>query len=166
MNAYEKARKAQLRRLVDATIINMGSYSQTAVTAIMMIIAHESLKGTLREQIINFNADIDASYKATGKDYGRGICQMEKATHDDTRLNSDNIVSDFEKVFYGEYKNASCDRMVWDDKYSIFMARKKLHMIMEKIPSDLKEMSEYLSKYYNAGGKGSAPEYYNDYINW
>ena len=39
-------------------------------------------------------------------------------------------------------------------------------MITEVIPSDLKEMSEYLVKYYNAGGSAKPDDYLNAYLKW
>ena len=167
MNKYDKARKEQLTRLVAGTIANMGSFSTKAVTCIMMIIAHESMGGTLREQVISFDPTEDARYKMA-KDYARGICQVEKFTHDDLWDNSDNIADDFLNVFrYSDtYQDTTADRLVYDDKYSIFIARKKLHMIMAAIPDDLQEMSRYLVKYYNAGGSAKELDYYNAYVEW
>ena len=172
MNKYDKARYHQIKRLVNSTISSMGSYSERAVNAIMMIIAHESKHGTLREQVISFDPQVDLDYKESGKTYAAGIVQMERPTHDDLWANSDNIHRDYIKIFCdglaAQYTMKACtfERLIYDDKYSIFMARKKLHMITEVIPSDLKEMSEYLVKYYNAGGSAKPGDYLSAYLKW
>ena len=164
---YDKQRYIQIRKVAKETIKQMGNHSHKAVNACMMVIAHESLKGTLREQVISFNADNDELYKLNN-DYARGIGGCEKATHDDLWVNSDNIREDYLKVFGHHYNSNYCnaDRLVYDDKYAIFMIRKKLHMIIEPIPEDLGQMARYLVKYYNAGGKADHTEYLNDFINW
>ena len=165
---YSKARYNQLERLAIETISPLGSYSKKALTAIMMIIAHESLKGALREQVISFDADKDLAYKLSGKDYARGITGQEEFTHNSLWVNSDNIERDYQIVFGQPVFTDDCfiNRCTYDDKYAIFMARKKLHMISEPFPEDEREIAAYLSKYYNAGGKGSADDYYYDWVSW
>lgn len=168
-NIYHKARFNQLSKLVRSTTGFMGNYSDRSQIAVMMVIAHESYKGTLREQIISMDFKKDLQYKNNkNNDYGRGIGQKEKFTHDDLWVHSDNIYEDYYRVFGIEAKDdyTEVDRCVYDDKYAIFMIRKKLHMIIEPIPSDLNDIAEYLVKYYNAGGKAGASEYLNDYLEW
>ena len=166
-NKIDKARYHQIKRIAVNTIQGLGSYSETAVIACMMVIAHESYMGTMPEQIISFDSLKDREYKST-YDYARGIGGLEEFTHNDLWEESDNIRIDYLNTFGHHYNTKHCnvERCTYDMKYAIFMIRKKLHMIKEVIPSDLKEMSAYISKYYNAGGKGSAKDYYSDYLKW
>jgi hypothetical protein len=167
MNKYDRARKEQISRLVVATISKMGNYSTRALNAVMMVAAHESLRGTMREQVISFDMVEDVRYKLS-KDYAKGICGMETFTHDDLWENSDNIKADYRKVFgsYASVHVTDADRQIYDDKYAIFLCRKKLHMIMDELPRDLMELAHYLVKYYNAGGKATAEKYHDALVNW
>lgn len=48
--------------------------------------------------------------------------------------------------------------------YSTIMCRLKLLMCPGNLPSDIDEMAEYCSKYYNAGGAGTPEKYKADYL--
>jgi len=148
MDKFDKARYYQILNLVQETINLMGNYSFRAQNAVMAIIAHESLFATMREQVISFDTVKDREYKLSGKPYAAGIGGIEKPTHDDLWKNSDNIQTDFYRVFAVRKRESiiDFDRLRYDDKYSIFMIRKKLHMIIESIPEDLDELDAYLIK--------------------
>lgn len=143
--------------LID-TIADMANFNSDVVTCMTMIAAHESLGCTHVVQ--------------NGGGPAKGPYQMETRTHDDVWNNSDNIWDDaykLEFISYRDYankKHPTADRMVYDLKYATFMARKRLHMDTNPIPKGLEACSEYCKEYWNAGGKATAEEYYNDYQKW
>tara|TARA_B100000809_G_scaffold266667_1_gene330604 strand:+ start:2216 stop:2680 length:465 start_codon:yes stop_codon:yes gene_type:complete len=123
-------------------------YSDAAVMAIQMIIAHESACGT---------------YIAQTKGPALGIIQMEPATHDDVWVHGDSIKKN--ALLLGLIDNHS-KKLIYDLRYNVFMARQKLFMAKGALPTDEWGMAEYLKKHWNGYGKATATKYHFDYINW
>ncbi len=130
-------------------------YSDKAVLAVMMIVAHESLRAEYITQTNNGPA--------------KGIIQMEGWVHDDVWQHSDSIRDNAIKlgiINFGDDRPNS-DRLIYDLRYNVFMARQRLFMDKNPLPSDPIEMSIYLKGYWNsAQGKASDMSYYNDYKLW
>ena len=149
--------------LID-TIAGMANFNSHVVTCMTMIAAHESLGCTYVVQ--------------NGGGPAKGPYQMETRTHDDVWRNSDNIWNDAfrlkiitqQEYLDNELGNSSChphaNRMIYDFKYATFMARKRLHMDVNPIPKTLESCAEYCKSFWNAGGKATAQEYYDDYNTW
>ena len=153
--------KEQLESLVVTPTLKEipNGYSDKAVLAIMMIVAHESGRGEYLAQLNNGPA--------------RGIIQMEGWVHDDVWKNSDSIWANAANVGIISDDDAfkrihpSSDRLIYDLKYNVFMARQRLFMDVNPLPDDIVEMSKYLKGYWNSS-QGSANElsYFNDYTVW
>ncbi|QDP63247.1 MAG: hypothetical protein Unbinned1520contig1002_45 [Prokaryotic dsDNA virus sp.] len=123
-------------------------YSEEAVIAIQMIIAHESSGG---------------EYIAQTKGPALGVIQMEPMTHDDVWNFGDSIHKNARLM---GLLNSESDRLVYDLRYNVFMARQKLFMAAGALPSDLFDMSEYLKKNWNGPGKATPEKYLHDFMNW
>lgn len=153
--------REQLQKLVvEKTLREIPKgYSDKAVLAIMMIIAHESKRGEYIAQMGNGPA--------------KGITQIEGWVHDDIWANSDSIwdnalslkIIDYDG--YGELEHPESDRLHYDLRYNVFMARQRLFMDVNPLPNDPVEMSKYLKHFWNSE-QGSAHElsYFDDYEVW
>ena len=131
-------------------------YSPEAVLAIQMIIAHESCCG---------------EYLAQTKGPALGIIQMEPDTHFDTWKHGDSIQENAELLGIvtrgtGVYNVPPPERLIYDLRYNVFMARQKLFMAPEKLPDNINDMAHYLKKHWNGDGKATATKYHYDYIKW
>lgn len=136
-----------------------NGYSEKAVLAIMMIVAHESKGGEFLSQLDDGPA--------------RGAIQMEGWVHDDVWSNGDSIwdnaldmgiISDEE---YLSRKHPHSSRLIYDLRYNVFMARQRLFMDPNPLPDSPLEMSAYLKKFWNSSlGKANDMSYYNDYMDW
>ena len=134
-------------------------YTGRAVLCIQMIIAHESARGEYISQ--------------KGGGPAAGFIQMERATHTcvwrygasvwDNALKLGIIThSEFQKQ-----KHPPFDRLLYDLRYNIFMARQRLFMKSESLPYGTKAMSKYLKKHWNsAGGEANELSYYHDWLMW
>lgn len=128
------------------TIQEMIAFRIEAVTAISMIVAHESKGGTYLRQLRGGPA--------------LGAIQMEPDTHDDTWLHCDSIKK--RAAMLGIRENV--EALEYDLRYNIFMARCRLLMDTRPLPRDEEGMARYLKGYWNsAGGKASSEEYLQDY---
>lgn len=151
--------KGQLTDLVIIPTLNEipKGYSKESILAVTMIIAHESMKGEYIKQI---------------KGPALGLIGMEPATHDDTWVHGDSILENAIELgiitIYQANNNIHppATRLIYDLRYNVFMARQKLFMVTEALPHDKGDMSHYLKKHWNGGGKATATKYYFDYINW
>jgi hypothetical protein len=126
--------------------------------AVTMIIAHESKRGEYIHQI---------------KGPALGLIQMEPFTHDDTWKHADSIWHNAMNIgIITPQQKASgihppADRLIYDLKYNVFMARQRLFMKPGALPSDLVSMSMYLKKHWNSTlGKASGRSYLTDYEKW
>lgn len=150
--------KNQLTELVIIPTLKQipNGYLDAAVLAIQMIIAHESKGGEYIAQI---------------KGPALGVIQMEPATHDDVWNNGDSIYKNAELLKIvtpglGVKNIPKPERLIYDLRYNVFMARQKLFMVSEALPKDPEDMAVYLKKYWNGTGKATASKYFYDYINW
>jgi hypothetical protein len=147
----------QLRDLITRTLKEIPhGYSEDAVELLMMIAAHESRLGTYLRQVGG---------------PALGVFQMEPATHDDVWENGDSCVSNASSMGY----DLECaDMLEYDIRYQIFMARQKLFMISEPLPSsegasseNISLMSDYCKEYWNTvDGSADAFEYFNAYLDY
>ena len=131
-------------------------YSPEAVMAIQMIIAHESNGG---------------EYIAQTKGPALGIIQMEPFTHSQVWKFGDSIQKNAELLRIvtpglGVKKVPSPNRLIYDLRYCVFMARQKLFMAPGALPGNAEEMARYLKKHWNGDGKATATKYHYDYRNW
>lgn len=134
-------------------------YTGRSVLCIQMIIAHESKRGQYIAQLNNGPA--------------AGFIQMERATHNTvwrygatcwdnalkcgiitTKEHRDQVVPNF-------------DRLLYDLRYNIFMARQRLFMKPEALPYGAMKMSAYLKKHWNStSGAADEDSYYKDWLKW
>ena len=141
--------KKQLTELVIIPTLNEMpyGYSDAAVMAIQMIIAHESVCG---------------EYVAQCSGPALGIIQMEPPTHMDTWLHGDSIFINAEPmgIISKEDKEMRIrppvERLIYDLRYNVFMARQKLFMAPGALPNDPFEMAKYLKLNWNGDGKATA----------
>lgn len=151
-------REQLLELVVKPTLANLRN-GPTGETAIMMIIAHESKRGEYLKQW------------PTGPAWG--LIQMEVVTHDDTWENGDSIwdnalklgiISELQHMYK---EHPSHERLAYDLRYNVFMARQRLFMKPGKLPTDLRELSIYLKTHWNSvEGAASHLSYFNDYTKW
>lgn len=141
--------KTQLTDLVIIPTLNEIPYgfSDAAVLAIQMIIAHESCGGDYIAQM-------------TGP--ALGVIQMEPFTHDDVWQYGDSIKNN--AVLLGI--SQCVGQLVYDLRYNVFMARQKLFMAKGALPNDPAEMAKYLKLNWNGDGKATPEKYHQDYCNW
>ena len=151
--------KTQLTELVIIPTLEEipGGYSKAAVMAIQMIIAHESMMGEYIKQ--------------GGDGPALGIIQMEPLTHNEVWKWGDSIQRNAELLNIvtrgtGVKNVPSPERLLYDLRYNVFMARQKLFMAPGALPTDAKGMSHYLKKNWNGPGKATAEKYHIDYLNW
>ena len=133
-------------------------YSEEAVVAIMQIMAHESRRGHYLKQV---------------NGPALGLIQMEPATHDDTWANGDSIWENATLlgiVSQREYErkiHPPAERLVYDLRYNVFMARQRLFMKPEALPTDPIKISVYLKRHWNTvHGKALGLDYYDDWTRW
>jgi hypothetical protein len=141
----------QLRDLITRILKEIPhGYSEDAVELLMMIAAHESNLGTYLSQ-------------ANGP--ALGIFQIEPITHDDTWENGDSICDNAQLLGI----ECAVEKLEYDLRYQIFMARQKLFMVSEAIPSNCMamKMAEYCKKYWNTEhGKATAYDYHKAYLDY
>lgn len=131
-------------------------HSAEAVMAIQMIIAHESSGG---------------NFIAQNNGIALGIIQMEPVTHFDTWKHGDSIQKNAELLGIVTKGTSvvnvpSPQRLIYDLRYNVFMARQKLFMVKCALPKDSSEMSRYLKKHWNGDGKATSTKYHSDFMNW
>lgn len=132
-------------------------FSASSVMAIQMIIAHESNQG---------------EYIAQVRGPALGLIQMEPATHDDVWKHGDSIwlnALDLGIITPEEFRDRvhpSEERLIYDLRYNVFMARQKLFMAAGALPKDPGDMAIYLKKHWNGDGKATATKYHFDYDGW
>lgn len=134
-------------------------YTGRAVMAIQMIIAHESKRG-------HYIAQLNGGP-------GTGFIQMERATYVTTwrygatcwdNALSTGIISrdDFDRQIIPDF-----NRLLYDLRYNIFMARQRLFMKSEALPYGAMEMSKYLKVHWNSVyGAAHEDSYYKDWLKW
>lgn len=132
----------QLKDLIKRVLKEIPrGYSKDAVELLLMIAAHESKAGTFLKQ---------------EKGPALGIFQIEPETHDDVWKNGDTCCVNAQTI---GVEWSEC-RLEYDLRYQIFIARQKLFMIAEPIPSKVDEMADYAKKYWNTEhGKATGIDY-------
>ena len=116
--------------------------SKESVLVISMIIAHESKRGHYLKQL--------------GKGPALGLVQMEPVTHDDTWNNGDSIwynaliLGVINQEQWKAITHPLPERLIYDLQYNVFMARQRLFMKREALPSDIDNLSRYLKKHWNS----------------
>tara|TARA_R110002020_G_scaffold471058_1_gene697468 strand:+ start:357 stop:818 length:462 start_codon:yes stop_codon:yes gene_type:complete len=150
--------KKQLTELVIVPTLKEipKGYSPEAVLAIQMIVAHESCCG---------------EYIAQTRGPALGIIQMEPATHDDVWTHGDSIQRNAELLKIvtpglGVKNVPSSNRLIYDLRYNVFMARQKLFMAPGALPSNIDDMAKYLKINWNGPGKATAAKYHFDFMKW
>lgn len=133
-------------------------FSSEAVLAVIMIIAHESKRGEFIHQVGG---------------PALGLIQMEPATHDDTWKHADSIWRNAELlgiITHDEHVNdihPPAERLTYDLRYNVFMARQRLFMKPGKLPITSDTMSEYLKIHWNSiNGSANFDSYMVDYGLW
>jgi len=147
--------KKQLKeRVIEPTLKQLGLYSSDAVELLLMIAAHESVKGEYIAQI-------------TGP--ARGIYQMEGATHNDIikwlKANKPVIYAQISLLV----TEVSTDMMMYDLRYATAMARVFFLRFPEALPSgsDVDAMAAYAKRRWNtSAGKATPADYKNAYLSW
>ncbi|MCJ8292903.1 MAG: hypothetical protein MJK15_00720 [Colwellia sp.] len=134
-------------------------YTDESVLAITMIIAHESKRGEYIKQ--------------AGTGPALGLIQMEPRTHDSTWKFGDSIRKNALKLGiitqyqYDRFEHPPAERLIYDTRYNVFMARQRLFMKKGALPKDVKNMSKYLKQHWNsAGGAADNYSYSDDYARW
>lgn len=156
LNTGGKMNKQQLTDLVIIPTLKEipKGYSLEAVMAIQMIIAHESSCG---------------KYIAQTKGPALGIIQMEPATYFDTWTYGDSIKKNAKllKITTGFLKSIpEPERLIYDLRFNVFMARQKLFMAPGALPKNQKDMAKYLKVHWNGCGKATSDKYYDDFMGW
>ncbi len=126
--------------------------------AILLIIAHESLRGEFLKQVGG---------------PALGLIGMEPTTHNSTWRHGDSIWSNayllgiISKFEYENKLMPSAQRLLKDLEYNVFMARQRLFMKHEALPADIDELSRYLKKHWNSiHGAADEMDYRDDYLKW
>lgn len=130
-----------------------------AVMAIEMIIAHESKGAKFITQL--------------GGGPATGIIQMERLTHSTVWQYGDSVwknALEMGIISPDDYKyqtHPDFNRLLYDLRYNIFMARQRLFMKPEALPNDATKMSAYLKRFWNsADGAARTDSYLKAYLSW
>lgn len=151
--------KKQLTELVIIPTLKkvFKGYTEESLLAVQMIIAHESLRGEYLKQVGG---------------PALGIIGMEPATYHSVWADGDSVWQNAKAAgFITEYEYnrgiyPSDNRLIYDLAFCVFMARQRLFMFREPLPDNAGDMSYYLKKYWNAGGKATATKYHFDFMEW
>lgn len=152
--------KLQLQELIVEPVMREipHGYSEEAVTAFMMCVAHESKCGTYIKQI---------------NGPALGLPQIEPLTHNETWKHGDSIWDNAYRIgLINHYEfesklHPNPNRLLYDLRYNVFMFRQRMFMKKGAIPKDLHGISAYLKTHWNSvHGKAHYGSYYDDYINW
>jgi hypothetical protein len=138
--------KLQLDQLITATLRNAGMYSTNAVALLMETAAVESSLGKFIFQIGG---------------PARGIFQMEPASEKDVWDNYVTFKEPLRKqlALYG-YRGHDPEKLVYDLRYQILMARIHYLRVAEAIPGSTAERARYWKQHYNTKlGKGTVGKY-------
>ena len=150
------------KQLTDLVIVPMlkeipHGFSDNAVMAIQMIIAHESSGG---------------EYISQNNGPALGIIQMEPITYDEVWRWGDSISRNAKLLGFmpgndeGFTLFPDVGRLVYDLRYCVFMARQKLFMAKGALPDNAYDMAVYLKKHWNGNGKATPEKYLNDFAGW
>ncbi|MFP4146571.1 MAG: hypothetical protein ACLFSI_02530 [Halorhodospira sp.] len=144
----------QLRRaIVRPALEALDLHSEPAEELLLGTIAQESAGGR---------------YVAQVQGPALGICQMEPATHDDIW---DHYLAYHDELAerlldaVGAAQLPSAERLAWDLRYAVAMARIHYLRVDEPLPEDLEDQADYWKRHYNTdAGAGSAEAYIDSYL--
>jgi len=150
--------KKQLTDLVIVPFLKLMRHGITGRLAILMIIAHESRRGHFLKQVGG---------------PALGLIGMEPTTHNSTWRHGDSIwrnalkLEIIDKFDYENKHMPSAQRLIYDLQYNVFMARQRLFMKPEALPTNIDELSRYLKKHWNSiYGAADDMSYRDDYVKW
>lgn len=123
-----------------------------AETVIMMIIAHESLRGKYRRQ-------------KGAKEPALGLTQIERQTFESTRQHGDRFAEYCRRAGY-DPAAVEFERLEDDDVFCVVVTRARLAMDTRPLPKTPREMAEFCKTFWNGPGKATADEYFNDWELW
>lgn len=147
-------KKQLITRIIEPTLKQLGLYSQDAVNLLVMIAAHESVKGTYIAQLVG---------------PARGIYQMEGATHDHILGWLKNKKPELHSKILSLVVDSSSDTMMYDLRYATAMARVFFLRFPEALPSgsDVDAMAAYAKLKWNTNlGKATPADYKQAYLSW
>lgn len=152
----EKVNKTQfVRYVIEPTLKKIGLYNESATNLLVMIAAHESMKGHYIVQ-------------TTGQ--AKGLFQMEDATHDYLlawlKKNKPEL---YVKVVALADNEPTAMKMVTDLDYATAMARVFFLRFPEALPfgSDVDAMAAYAKRRWNTSlGKATPADYKQAYLSW
>lgn len=147
-------KKQLITRVIEPTLKQLGLYSQDAVNLLVMIAAHESVKGTYIAQLIG---------------PARGIYQMEGNTHDFLLKWLSNNRPDILTKIMSLVVDKTADTMMYDLRYATAMARVFFLRFPEPLPSgsDTNAMAAYAKLKWNTNlGKATPDDYKQAYLSW
>ena len=142
----------ELEELVIETIEQCKAYSDEALQTLMIIAAHESMRGRYRRQMKADNPALS-------------LWQIERPTFD-TVMEFSARWPDYAKRCGYDPALVKFEDIEHDDKLSCVVARARLSMDKKPLPKTPIEQAEYAKVFWNAGGKASSEKYYNDWALW
>lgn len=145
------------KHLCTESLLEWGLHRDNAVELLCMIAAHESRGCKLRRQLISKNGSL------TPEGAARGPFGIEPPTHNSVWDNCDSIKA--RAVKYG-IERSDPDRLINDDRYSIFVARHYLLMDVNPLPKTPEAMAQYCKDYWNRTGAATPEKYLNDWQLW
>ena len=147
--------KKQLKeRVIVPTLKQLGLYSEDAVELLLMIAAHESVKGEYIAQIVG---------------PARGIYQMEGDTHDFLKSWMSSKKPEMWYSIGNLVTESKADMMMFDLRYATAMARVFFLRFPEALPSgsDVDAMAAYAKRRWNtSAGKATPADYKAAYLSW
>lgn len=143
---------AELEKLVTDTIKQCKAFSDEALQTMMIIAAHESMRGRYRRQV-------GAAQPALG------LWQMERPTFD-TVMEFSARWPDYARRCGYDPALVKFEDIENEDKLACIVARARLSMDSRPLPKTPMEQAQYALEFWNAGGKASAEKYYNDWALW
>ncbi len=150
-----------IANLIRFSLHPIGRWTFEVETHLLMICAHESLLG---EELVQI-----------GGGPARGLYGMECGVDPRTGKHRTEIdiwrnyityhkdIAEYLKNFCG-VTGPDTEAMTHNHVYSTVMCRLKLLMCPGKLPRTIDDTAEYCSRFYNAGGAGTAAKYKNDYL--
>lgn len=145
-------KKQLITRVIEPTLKQLGLYSQDAVNLLVMIAAHESVKGTYIAQLVG---------------PARGIYQMEGDTHDHILDWLKAKKPELYKQILSLVVDSKADTMMYDLRYATAMARVFFLRFPEAIPTGTDAMAAYAKKRWNtSAGKATPEDYKQAYLSW
>lgn len=138
--------------LTDHTLRSIKAHSVDAVQVILMIMAHESMRGKYRRQL---KADRPAL----------GLTQIERPTFDSVVKYGDRFATYCRRAGY-DPDAVLFEQLEADDRLCIVVTRVRLAMDIAPLPSSPVEQAEFCKRFWNGPGKATASKYLEDWEKW